>query len=139
VFSEFSPLAIKRLRVLPAIVLPEAEPKASPGSVQVALTNGETIIAQSATLAGGRFSITTAYGETQPRTDEVASLRFAAQGGKPLALEATAVRVVTSEGRFTLRSCTLSAERLAGQSEILGAISIPRDRVRSIHFLRPSP
>ena len=63
---------------------------------------------------------------------------FPRRADKPLAPEA-AVRVVTSEGRFTLRSCTLSADRLTGQSDILGAVSIPRDRVRSILFLRPSP
>jgi hypothetical protein len=149
VFVGFSPVAIKRLRVLPGIVLPGGEPEPSAGSVRVALTNGDTMTAQSVTLADGRFSIKTGYGEAQPELGQVASLQFAGPGGKPLAPsvpspgtergEATAVCVVTSEGRFTLRSCTLSAERLAGQSEILGAVFIPRDRVRSIHFLRASP
>ena len=139
VFVAYSPVAIKRLRVLPGVALPGGEPEPAAGSVRVALTNGDTMTAQSVTLADGRFSIQTGYGETQPEPGQVASIRFAGQAGKPAAPEATAACVVTSEGRFTLNSCTLSADRLTGQSEILGAVSIPRDRVRSIQFLRASP
>jgi len=138
VFVAFSPVSIKRLRVLPGVVPAGGGPKPVAGSARVTLTNGSAVTAQSVTLADGQFSLQTANGETQPESGQVASIQFAGPRGSPLAPE-TAVRVVTSEGRFTLRSCTLSADRLAGQSEILGALSIPRDRVRSIHFLRASP
>jgi hypothetical protein len=138
VFVAFSPVAIKRLRVLPGVVPPGGEPKAESGSVSITLTNGDTMTAQSVTFADGRFTIKTGYGETRTEPGQVASLQFAGQGDKPVADEA-AVRVVTSEGRLTLRSCTLTADRLAGQSEIYGAVAIPRDRVRSIQFLRAAP
>jgi len=138
VFAGFAPVSIKRLRVLPGVVTAGGAPAPAAGSVRVTLTNGNAITAQSVTLADGRFSLQTGHDEVQPDLGQVASIQFPAPGGKPLAPEA-AVRVVTSEGRFTLRSCTLSADRLTGQSEFLGAVSIPRDRVRSILFLRPSP
>jgi hypothetical protein len=138
VFVGFAPVSIQRLRVLPGVVRPDGAPEPAAGSVRVALTNGNVITAQSVTLADGRFSLQTGHDEAQPDPGQVASIRFPAPNDKPPAPEA-AVRVVTSEGRFTLRSCTLSADRLTGQSEILGAVSIPRDRVRSIHFLRASP
>ena len=138
VFVAFSPVSIKRLRVLPGVVLAGIEPGPAAGSVRVTLTNGEAMTAQWVTLADGRLSLQTDHGEARLESGQVASIQFAGPNGKPLAPE-EAVRVVTSEGRFTLRSCTLSADGLAGQSEILGAVSIPRDRVRSIRFLRASP
>jgi hypothetical protein len=138
VFVAFSPVSIKRLRVLPGVVPPAGVPQPAEGPVRISLTNGDTMTAQSVTLSDGRFSIKAGYGETQTEPGQVASLQFGGRVGKPVASEAAA-RVVTSEGRFTLRSCTLSAERLAGQSEVFGAMSIPRDRVRSIQFLRETP
>jgi hypothetical protein len=140
VFVAFSPISIKRLRVRPGVVpAGGAPPEPAAGSVQVTLTNGNAMTAQSVTLADGRFSLRTGHDEPQPEPGQVASIQFAAPNGNPSTPEAAAVRVVTSDGRFTLRSCTLSPDRLMGQSEILGALSIPRDRVRSIHFLRASP
>ncbi len=138
VFVAFAPVSIKRLCVLPGVVPPDAAPEPAAGSVRVTLTNGSAITAQSVALADGLFSLQTGHDQMQPDPAQVACIRFPAPSGKPPAPEA-AVRVVTSEGRFTLRSCTLSADRLMGQSDILGALSIPRDRVRSILFLRPSP
>jgi hypothetical protein len=138
VFVAFSPVSIKRIRVRPGVVPAGGAPGPAAGSVRVTLTNGNAMTAQSVTLAAGRFSLQTGHDEAQLEPGQVASVQFAAPNGKPPAPEA-AVRVLTGDGRFTLRSCTLSTDRLMGQSEILGAVSIPRDRVRSIHFLRPSP
>jgi len=137
VFVAYSPMAIRRLRVLPGVVLPGGEPEPAAGSVRVALTNGDVITAQSVSLADGRFSLQTDHGEARLESAQIASIRFAAPAAKPAAPEA-AVRVAGSDGRFTLRSCTLSAGGFAGQSDILGAVSILRDRVRSIQFLRGS-
>jgi hypothetical protein len=138
VFVGFSPVAIRRLRVWPGIVPPGSEPEPAAGSVQVALTDGSVLTGQGLRLADGRFSLRTGQGEAQHELSRVASIRFGGPSGQPLASEA-AIRVVTTEGRFTLRSCTLSADRLAGQSELLGALSIPRDCVRSILFRGRSP
>jgi hypothetical protein len=139
VFVAFSPVSIERFRVQPGVVpAGSAQPEPAAGSVRVALTNGKAITAQSVTFADGRFSLQTGRDEPQPEPGRVASIRFPAPNGKPSTPEA-AVRVVTSDGRFTLRACTLSPDRLMGQSEILGALSIPRDRVRCIHFLHASP
>jgi hypothetical protein len=139
VFIGFSPVAIRRLRVWPGIVAPGSESEPAAGSVRVALMDGSVLTAQGLTLADGRFSLQTGQGEVQPEPGGVAAIEFGGLNGRPSAAEAAAVRVGTSEGRFTLRSCVLSADRLIGQSEILGALSIPRDRVRSIQFLRGSP
>ncbi len=138
VFVGYSPMAIRRLRVMPGIVPPGGEPKPAAGAIRVALTNGDVITAQSVTLSDGRFSLQTDHGEARLEPDQIASIRFAAPAAKPPERNA-AVRVAGSDGRFTLRSCTLSAGGCAGQSEILGAISILRDRVRSIQFLRGTP
>jgi hypothetical protein len=138
VFVALSPVAIRRLRVWPGIVPPGSEPEPAAGSVQVALADGSVLTGEGVRLADGRFSLRTGQGEAQYELSRVASIRFGAPSGQPLA-SGPAIRVVTTEGRFTLRSCTLSADRLAGQSELLGALSIPRDCVRSILFQRRSP
>jgi hypothetical protein len=139
VFVAFSPVAVERLRVRPGVApAASAPPEPAAGSVRVVLTDGKQITAQSVALADGRFSLQIGGDEPQLESGQVASIRFPAPNGKP-SEGAEAVRVVTSDGRFTLSACTLSQERLMGQSEILGALSIPRERVRSIQFLRASP
>jgi hypothetical protein len=137
-FIAHGPLAVKHLRVLPGLVAPNQAPPPPTDSVQVALHNGDTISAKAVTFAEGKFTIVTDFGNIEPESKRVESVRFPRRAAAPPANEAEAV-VLTTEGSFTLRSCVLSEDRLTGESDLFGSVSLKRDAIRSIRFRRSAP
>jgi hypothetical protein len=90
------------------------------------------------TFAEGKFTIITEFGDIEPELKRVESVRFPPRSATPPAKEAEAA-VQTTEGRFTLRSCVLADDRLTGQSDLFGSVSLKRDAIRSIRFRRSAP
>ena len=88
--------------------------------------------------AEGKFTLATDFGDIEPELNRVESVRLPHRAATSPAQEAEAV-VQTTEGVFTLRSCALADDRLTGQSDLFGSVSLQRDALRSIQFRRSAP
>ncbi len=137
-FVANTPLAVRHLRVEPGLVPPRKATPAAMDTVQVMLLNGDTISAKSVTFAEGKFTIVTDFGNIEPELKRVQLVRFPRRAAATPALPAEAT-VQTTEGNFTLRSCVLADDRLTGQSDLFGSVSLQRDALRSIRFRRGAP
>ncbi len=137
-FVANTPLAVWHLRAEPGLVPPRKALPASLDSVQVMLLNGDTISAKAVTFAEGKFTIVTDFGNIEPELKRVQLVRFPRRAAAPPAQPAEAT-VQTTEGDFTLRSCVLAGDRLTGQSDLFGPVSLQRDALRSIRFRRGAP
>ena len=122
----------------PGLVPPRKALPAALDSVQVMLLNGDTISAKAVTFAEGKFTIVTDFGNIEPELKRVQLVRFPRRAAAPPAQQAEAT-VQTTEGDFTLRSCVLADDRLTGQSDLFGPVSLQRDALRSIRFRRGAP
>jgi hypothetical protein len=139
-FIAHGPMAVKHLRVVPGLIAPGKAPTPATDSVQVALLNGDTISAKGVTFAEGKFTVITEFGNIEPELKRVESVRFPHRVAAPAAAAKEAEAIVqTTEGTFTLRSCALAEDRLTGQSDLFGPVSLKRDVIRSIRFRRSAP
>lgn len=138
-FVTNTPLAVRHLRVEPGFVSPRRTAPAAADSIQVMLLNGDTISAKAVTFAEGKFTIVTDFGSIEPELKRVQLVRFPRRAAAPAAQEAEATTVQTTEGNFTLHSCVLADNRLTGQSDLFGSVSLQRDLLRSIHYRRSVP
>jgi hypothetical protein len=137
-FVANTPLAVRHLRVEPGFVSPRKTLPAEMDSVQVMLLNGDTISAKAVTFAEGKFTIVTDFGNIEPELKRVQLVRFPRRAAAPPVQPAEAT-VQTTQGNFTLHSCVLAGDRLTGQSDLFGAVSLQRDALRSIRFRRGAP
>ena len=142
-----TPLAIRRLRVLPGVVPPTAEADPASDEPRVAMLDGDIVTAKGVTFADGRFLVKTDFGDMQPEMSRVAAVYLKRRGdpakdapaspppaAAPGAPDASTIRVLTTDGVFTLRSCALTGDLLTGRSAIFGAVSLKRNSVRLIRF-----
>ena len=141
-FVTNTPLAVRHLRAEPGFIPPRKLLTPAPDSAQVMLLNGDSISAKAVTFADGKFTVTTDFGNIEPELKRVQLVRFprraAAPAAAPSAPPADAT-VQTTEGCFTLRSCVLANDKFTGQSDLLGAVTLQRDAIRSIRFRRAAP
>lgn len=137
-FVTNTPVSVRHLRAESGLVPLR---KALPGegdSVQVMLLNGDTISAKAVTFAEGKFTVSTDFGNIEPELKRVQLVRFPRRAAVPPPKEMEAT-VRTTEGSFTLHSCVLADDRLTGQSDLFGSVSLQLDALRSINFRRSAP
>jgi hypothetical protein len=133
------PLAVRHLRAEPGFVPPRKMPAPEPDSAQVMLLNGDTISAKAVTFAEGKFTVVTDFGNIEPELKRVQVVRFPHRAAAPSPSPEAEATVRTTEGCFTLHSCVLADDKFTGQSDSFGAVSLPRDAIRSIRFRRSAP
>jgi len=161
-FTTRTPLAIRRLRLLRGVAPPAEQADPAGDAPRVVMSDGDIVTPKSVALADGRFLIKTDFGDMQPEMRDVAAVYLnrrsgpakegpssspatpsvtppppagpAATPSPPPAPDTENMRVLTTDGQFTLRSCALSDDFLTGRSAFLGAISLKRDSLRLIRF-----
>jgi hypothetical protein len=135
IFHSRQPCRVTRLRVLRGIVPPTAEEKDIEADAHIVrFGNKDRVSASEVTLADGKLTLRTAFGEVSSPVAKAQSIAFRQKGIEKPRRQKADVWVETTDSRLTMEFDRLTPDLLIGRSTSLGEVKVRRACLKAIRF-----
>jgi hypothetical protein len=136
IFNARYPCRVSYIRVMQGIVGPTASDKQQEESDAhtIRFANKDRVTATDLTLAEGKLTLKTGFGDIASQIAKVQSISFRTKGVEKPRRRKGDILVETTDSRFTLQFDRLTEEHLIGNSCAFGDVKVRRDCIKAIRF-----
>ncbi|MBM4034484.1 MAG: hypothetical protein FJ291_22290 [Planctomycetes bacterium] len=134
-FNARYPCRVTRLRVVQGISGPsQAEKEETAEANVVRFVNRDRVAATQISLADGKLTLKTAFGDIAADAAKVQNIAFLSKGVEKPRRQKGDIMVETADSRFTIQFDRLTEEHLLGKSAYLGDVKVLRSCLKRIKF-----